>query len=312
MGQIHEYYFQPNAADPVLSEVEVLRCVGKFVSGVRTVTHVEESGGEARTYIVDHEIVLKVQRPQQVRVSTSLAKEVFYLNQLAAHDSTLPVPHVLGYARESNLLEYTIQTRMPGIAFANADLSPEARRDAIFAVGQLLRRIHALPPEPFHSSAHFPTDHTADDFRIRLVDYFEYMGQRIKSEGRNWPLDLYLEKITEHTLAALPKSFDAVAVHANPGPPHVFVDSTTGKFTGLIDFGDAYISHPVMDVWRWRTPADRPHALAGYTADAAVSDDFLQVWKCVSIVGDVVLIGYFPDRVSEAVDDLQILLKEVF
>jgi hypothetical protein len=47
-------------------------------------TRVDESGGEARTYIVDEAIVLKVQRPQQVRVGTSLAREVFFLNQLAA------------------------------------------------------------------------------------------------------------------------------------------------------------------------------------------------------------------------------------
>src|SRR5262245_53881660 len=104
MGQIHEFYFQPGAPDSILTEAEVLRCVRKFVAGARSLTHIEESGGEARTYVVDGALVLKVQRPQQVRVSTSLAKEVFYLRQLAAYDASLPVPQVLGYARESNLL----------------------------------------------------------------------------------------------------------------------------------------------------------------------------------------------------------------
>lgn len=311
MGQIHEYYFQPQAPDPILSEAEVLRCVRKFVPGARALTHVEESGGEARTYVVDEALVLKVQRPQQVRVSTSLAKEVFYLRQLAAHDSTLPVPRVLGYARESNLLEYNVQTRMAGAAFATVNMSPEARQAALFSVGRLLRRIHATPQSPFAASAHFPADYTQADFRIRLADYFEYRGKQMHKAGESWPHALPLETIAERTLAALPETLEAVAVHANPGPPHVFVDPNSGKFVGLIDFGDAYISHPVMDLWRWRAPADRPHVFAGYTADAPVSDDFQQVWKCVNIVGDVILIASFPDRLTEALADLNVLLQEI-
>ena len=55
---------------------------------------------------------------------------------------------------------------------------------------------------------------------------------------------------------------------SNPGPPHTFVDKSTERFQGLIDFGDAYISHPALDVWRWRWPTERAAALAGYTADA--------------------------------------------
>src|SRR5262245_49575493 len=118
MSMLKEYYFQPDAPDPVLPEAEVLRCVRRFVPDAQLVTHVEESGGEARTYVVDDTLVLKVQRPQQVRVGTSLAREVFFLNQLAAAVPDLPVPRVLGYNRGTNLLEYNLQTRMPGIAFA--------------------------------------------------------------------------------------------------------------------------------------------------------------------------------------------------
>src|SRR5215217_8716626 len=128
MSMLEEYYLQPNAPDPVLPEPEVLRCVRRFVPAAKTVTCIDESGGEARTYIVDEAIVLKVQRPQQVRVGTSLAREVFFLNQLAAAAPELPVPRVLGYDRETNLLEYNIQTRMPGVPYADATLTSDARR----------------------------------------------------------------------------------------------------------------------------------------------------------------------------------------
>jgi hygromycin-B 7''-O-kinase len=42
----------------------------------------------------------------------------------------------------------------------------------------------------------------------------------------------------------LPSNTDPVALHYNPGPEHVFVDPSAGQLTGIIDFGDAYRSHP--------------------------------------------------------------------
>jgi aminoglycoside phosphotransferase (APT) family kinase protein len=276
---------------------------------VQAITQVDESGGEARTYTLDESILLKVQRPQQVRTGTSLAKEVFFLNQLAAFDSTLPVPKVLGYARETNLLEYTVMTRMPGAAVATTELSTEARRAVVFSVGRVLRRIHAIPQTPFLASGHFPTDYSAADFKARIAEYFEVAGQKMHDKGQAWPFDLTLERVAERTLAALPEVNDFVALHANPGPPHTFVDPHTGQFVGLIDFGDAYISHPVLDVGRWRWPLDRPQALAGYTADAPVSAAFLQTWNALAVVGDIVLLAFYADRSTEIVEDLKTLLK---
>ena len=276
MGMLTEYYLQPDAPDPVLSEPEVLRCVRRFVAGARAVTAVDESGGEARTYVIDDALVLKVQRPQQVRVGTSLAREVFFLNQIADTASDLPVPRVLGYARETHLLEYNIQTRMPGVAIEKTALAPERQTAAIFSVGRFLRRLHGLAQKPLRDSAHFPTDHTAADFKDRLGQYFDLLSQRLDASERPWPLQMRFADVRDRTLAALPASAELVALHSNPGPPHAFVDPDTGRFHGLIDFADAYVSHPALDLWRWRRPAERAAALAGYVADARVSDDFMR------------------------------------
>jgi aminoglycoside phosphotransferase (APT) family kinase protein len=305
MSMLKEYYLQPDAPDPVLPEAEVLRCVRRFVPSARALTGVDESGGEARAYIVDDVFVLKVQRPQQLRVGTSLAREVFFLNQLATTAPDLPVPRVLGYRRETNLLEYNLQTRMPGTAYVNAALAPDAQRSVIFSVGRLLRRLHAVPQRPFHDSAHFPTDRTAADLRARLSEYFDVVAGRFEKGGRIWPLEIPLESIRERTLSALPESQEFSALHSNPGPPHTFVDPDSGRFQGLIDFGDAYISHPALDLWRWRWPAERVAVLAGYTADAPVSDDFLRIWKAVTVAASAVLVVFFPDRAAEATTDLR-------
>jgi hygromycin-B 7''-O-kinase len=311
MSMLREYYLQPDAPDPVLPEAEVLRCVRRFVPTAEAVTRIDESGGEARTYIVDEAIVLKVQRPQQVRVGTSLAREVFFLNQLGATAPDLPVPRVLGYARETNLLEYNIQTRMPGVAYADATLTAEARHDVIFNVGRLLRRLHAIPQQPFQDSAHFPADRTPADFKSRLSEYFDVVSGRLEQTGRAWPREVPFEMVRERTLAALPETQGFVALHANPGPPHAFVDPNTGRFIGLIDFGDAYISHPALDLWRWRWPTERAAALAGYTADAPASDDFVRTWKAVTVAAAAILIAFFPDREEEATRYLQQSLSDL-
>ncbi len=91
---ITDTYSQPDAPDPVLSDDRVLELARRHAGSARKVTAVDESGGEARAYMCDDDLVLKTQRPQQLRPRTSLEKEAFILGQLAAQ-ADLPVPRVL-------------------------------------------------------------------------------------------------------------------------------------------------------------------------------------------------------------------------
>ncbi|XJC74227.1 hypothetical protein ACHFCA_27480 [Delftia tsuruhatensis] len=72
-----DFYIQPDAADPVLDPDAVLAIVRLHAAGAKAVRAVDESGGEARAYAIDNGLILKVQRPQQLRARTSLAKERF-------------------------------------------------------------------------------------------------------------------------------------------------------------------------------------------------------------------------------------------
>ena len=107
-------YHQPGVADPVLDEQTVCGLARRHVPGAAQVTGVDESGGEARTYAVDKDIILKTQRPHRVRPRTSLEKEVFFLKRLAAYPE-ISVPRVLGYGREGGV-EYICMSRMAGVA----------------------------------------------------------------------------------------------------------------------------------------------------------------------------------------------------
>lgn len=302
-----DVYFQPDAPDPVLAEAVVLSLVRRHVPTAQALRGVDESGGEARTYAIDENLILKVQRPQQLRPRTSLEKEVFFLRQLEAVPD-ISVPRVLGYGHESNLLEYTVMTRMPGVAMQHVTLAEDERADVLEHLGRTLRRIHALPQTPFSESAIFPGDRSFAAVQQRFREYFIELTERFETRGIPWRLSVSLSEISERVLASLPANEERVALHSNPYAEHTFVDPETRSFVGLIDFGDAYLSHPAFDVRRWNRPAEREALLSGYTAEAPVSDAFLATWKAAMILGDVIVIAHYPDRAAQAADDLESLL----
>ena len=300
-------YFQPNAPDPVLSEDLVLALVRRHVPKAQAVIGIDESGGEARTYAIDADLVLKVQRPQQLRPRTSLAKEVFFLQQLEPWPD-ISVPRALGYGRDSALLEYIVLTRMPGIAIRHAVLSEQERAAVLFQLGRTLRRIHSLPQETFTENALFPGDRSFAAVQQRFHEYFDELAEAFRTQGLSWPLRVSLEEVGERVLASLPENDERVALHSNPYAEHTFVDPVAHTYLGLIDFGDAYISHPAFDLRRWNRPAEREALLRGYTADAPVSAAFMATRKAVMVLTDVILMARSPDRAAQAADDAQHLL----
>lgn len=302
-----DVYFQPDAPDPVLDQELVLSLVRRHVPTAQAVTGIDESGGEARTYAIDHEIILKVQRPHQLRPRTSLAKEVFFLRQLETCPG-VSVPRVLGYGQESTLLEYTVMTRMRGVAVRHLPLTEDERAEILMQLGQTLRRIHRIPQDPFLKSGLFPGDHTFAAVQQRFHDYFADLEEHLQTEGLPWPMPQPLGAICEQVLAALPENEERVALHSNPYAEHTFADPETHSYTGLIDFGDAYVSHPAFDLRRWNRPAEREALLRGYTTEAPVSEAFLATWQAVMILGNLIVMAHYPDRAAQAADDVQRLL----
>jgi len=301
-------YSQPDAADPVLDNEMVLGLARRHVPEARAVIGVDESGGEARTYAIDDSVILKVQRPQQLRPRTSLKKEVFFLKQLEQSPNT-SVPRVLGYGREGGLIEYTVLTRMPGKAMRHVSLDENARTQVLIELGKALRRIHRLPREPFQRSGLFPADDSSEIVRARFSHYFTSMVERIRTQDRPWTLDRTPEQVGELALALLPADEERVALHSNPGPEHTFVHPDTGTYSGLIDFGDAFISHPALDLRRRAGPQDRKAIMRGYTAEEPASDNFMATWQVVQVLSDLIDIAHYPDRAASAEQDLTELVS---
>lgn len=286
---VREYY-QRGAPDPVLDQDHVLGLVRRHIGKAAAVTGVDETGGEARVYVVDDRVILKVQRPQQLRSWTSLEKEVVFLRRIAADAPDLPVPRVLGYGRDGSV-EYTCMTRMPGDAAVRTPIAADERPLALRAVGRVLRRIHGINQAELRASGLFPEEWTAADLRQSVAQRVEDVSRRLEADGIAWPLSLPVAQVVAAAQAQVPASPPAVALHTNPGPTHTFVDPVSGRFLGLIDFGDAYIGHPAFDLWQWGDPADRDWVAAGYTEEGALPDEFWRFWTVVQALSDLTAIA---------------------
>jgi aminoglycoside phosphotransferase len=299
---LDDIYSQPHAADPVLEERAVLDLVQRHGVRCSAVTGVDETGGEARTYMLDDTFVLKVQRPHRLRPRTSLEKEAFFLQQLAAYPDIV-VPRVLGYGRHDSV-EYIVMTRMPGVAALTVELTGVQRRDVLHQLGRILRRLHALPQASFSGSALVPGPRTREAFVEQARANLAQAVQVIADTPDLWQLDVAPADLASRVLAALPVAVDLVALHSNPGLVHTFVHPDTRAFIGLIDFGDAYIGHPGLD-WRWPTHADRVDLLHGYDDETPVSDEFLIAWRATLVLSDMSMLATRPQTRPQTLERLR-------
>lgn len=299
-------YSQPDVPNPVLDERTVLDIVRQHGGSGSAVTSVDETGGEARVYLIDDTLVLKVQRPHRLRPRTSLEKEAFFLNQLAA-DPDIVVPNVLGYGRRDSI-EYLVMTRMPGVAALRVEITGAKRMDVLHRLGRTLRRLHSLPQAPFYDSALFPGTRTRDAFVAGAWDALGHAVQVISATPSLWPFDIAPADLAPRVLAALPAAVDLVALHSNPGPEHTFVEPATLAFVGLIDFGDAYIGPPAFD-WRWPTHEDALAILQGYGDEAPLTDEFMAAWYAGLVLSDMRALATRPERRPQALERLRDLIK---
>lgn len=301
-----DVYLQPDAPDPVLTEQTVLAIAAAHTDRPRVVLEVDESGGEARAYLLDGDVVVKTQRPHRVRPRTSLAKEAALLKHLAAQLGAR-VPHLFGHGRRDSAqgqVEYLVISRMPGRAARHVPLAGAPREQLLRQTGALLARMHALPTAPLLArDALFPLDPDAPALRRRLELGFADLADLLAQHPDRWTPAIPPEKVTATALALLPQTFTPVALHSNPSPTHVFCDET-GALTGIIDFGDAYLSHPALDLHRWPDPADRVILREAYLDAREPGDGFDAAWTAAMIYTDMAVIATRPELAETAAADL--------
>ncbi len=89
------------------------------------------------------------------------------------------------------------------------------------------------------------------------------------------------------------------------------VTDSTGTFTGLIDFGDAYASHPALDLRSSPDPEDRITLRASYLGGRGASTEWDAVWTVAMVYADLAALAG-PARLAErAAADLSLRLGQL-
>jgi hygromycin-B 7''-O-kinase len=311
-----DVYESPDASDPVLSRDIVRDLAGRFLSNgeVPDGFEVDESGGEARAYLLGDRVVVKTQRPHRRRPRTSLSKEAGVLDLLARSLGDW-IPRLLGYGTAEThvgTVEFLVMSRITGRSLVHQPLTG-ARRDVLVArVAGILRRIHAADPGEVRGHG-LPSDgEDVAALRRRLRDGFADLVDGIAEHPGRWTSSVSTGDVVSAALAALPATLTQppVLLHSNPGQTHVFVDET-GSFTGVIDFGDAYVSHPALDLRSWPDPADRVLLRDAYVDGRPVSAEFDAVWTVAMIYADMATIVRRLEYADRAERDLAVRLRSL-
>lgn len=297
-----DVYLQPHAADPVLSEATVLAIARSHTERATAVAEVDESGGEARAYLLDGGVVVKTQRPHRLRPRTCLKKEARLLEFLAEPLGDR-VPAVYGYGchqAPEGEVEYLVISRMSGRAVRHVPLTGPPRGTLLREVGALIASLHAVPIVDLDL---FPVDRDGGDLGRRLESGFADLVDLIGSQPGCWSLPIRPEHAVAIALDALPATFPPVVLHSNPGPTHVFVDEG-GALNGLIDFGDSYLGHPAMDLCAWPDPADRIALRSAYLRTESPGKRFEAAWTAAMVYTDMAVLANRPELAAVAAADL--------
>lgn len=276
-----DVYLQADAPDPVLDELAVVEAARRHVPDAGPLLSVDETGGEARAYILAGDVVVKTQRPHRLRPRTSLAKEAFFLAELH-RQGHFPVPRVLGHGQVGGT-EYLCLTRLPGAALLRTTLKPDDRCRALEELGRTLRAIHDVDQATLEHSELLPGDRSPADLRARIADTFARLAAAFDADRRLATV-ADVRRIAIQRLEVTPDSTPPVSLHSNPGPEHAFVDRDTATFTGLIDFGDAYRSHPAFDFRPWSDDDDSAAVLDGYRSAGPLPQGFEHVRRTVVVI----------------------------
>lgn len=138
-----------------------------------------------------------------------------------ASDPAIPAPRLLAEGRLRDDADapwpYLVTTRVPGASWREASLSDLRRRSVAEELGDVVRRLHALPPSGVAVEADWaPPDVTAAASRSSLPPHLVAQAAAF--------------------VARLPPP-DRVCVHGDLVAAHVFVEG--GRLAGIIDWGDA-------------------------------------------------------------------------
>jgi len=215
------------------------------------------------------------------------------------------IPALFGYAQTDTAaggVELIVMSRVAGRPVRHLTMPTGARGRLI---GEVARLLHAVDVAAPPVGGLVPVDDGWAALHRRLEWGFADLIEALAEPPAGARLPVPAERVAAAALAALPTGtpWRPVVLHSNPGPTHVFADPA-GAFTGVIDFGDAYVSHPALDLRSWPNPADRVSLRAAYLDGEPAGSDFDAVWTVAMVYTDLKVLAGRPALAVAAGDDL--------
>jgi aminoglycoside phosphotransferase (APT) family kinase protein len=199
----------------------------------------------------------------------------------------VPVPEVTRYEADPPDLDRSIAltSHMPGVPLGDFDAGP-AREPLAREVGRALARINSMPVRGYGWAFASETGSAPvgeHPLRSDWVREYQNALQTLRDThlfdartiGR---LAVAVEKWCE-----APDGSPACLAHGDFDTSHIYVDPESGRFTGIIDFGEMRGADPLYDLGHLllhdgeaRRPRMFPSVLAGYAELTALPDDAME------------------------------------
>lgn len=210
-------------------------------------------GWDNVVWSVGPDLVLRVRREGSATERALAIQHDVDLLHFAARHSTVPAPVVVAVAPFDGAL---LTTRVPGVAAAEASPDLPALADTLAA---LLTALHSVPlGEAAEVVAPDPDD---------AATWLREVGKEYAEARDAFPADL--RPAVEEFLAAPPPAPAGrlVFCHQDVRDDHVMVAPESGLVTGLIDWSDAVLGDPALDLATVLTdfgPEVHERVVAGY------------------------------------------------
>ena len=216
-------------------------------------------------FILDRRVVLKIYSPfwQEYAFERRLL-------ELLQHDAAVPVPAIraAGEFRDRRDWSYLAMEFCGGRPFdeLQAEMTPAALLEVAAQTGRMIRRLHAVDPEPLAAIDKGEPWAALVDRRRREV-LPELLDRGLIVPGIVPELQALLDEAVAASRTAM-----QVVVHGDLNAEHLLIEERNGRWdvSALIDFGDARIGVPDYE-WMplWLGPCNR---------DIAVMRAFLEAY----------------------------------
>lgn len=212
---------------------------------IRTVNFQPREGQFNDILVINDDLVFRF--PRRQRIVDNLAIEKAILSRIQ-RGVPLSVPRPIYSSANTSVVGEVFlgYTRIPGRSF-KVDTFHQiregyARRYLAEQLASFLHAMHDFPPDYF--GIELPHYDTADHWRQMFAGIQQHLFAHMRSDAR--------EEVTAHFNIRFSQPeqfvFEPCLVHGDFGPYNIIYDEKRGRISGIIDFSEAGIGDPAMDL----------------------------------------------------------------